>query len=151
MKIAFEENLSLEYKLSNIAQAKGFAAQLESIGCFYTDRPVDYTPVTDFKTLIKEPGHEGDLTKIAIAEHERWCAEKRAMGWDYGDRHVGAKNVGGGKKENDQVMRERTRLHHDLKDYSELEAQEQFKDSDPMEKMVELIREYDGLTIYRMT
>ncbi len=150
MKIAFEENLSLEYKLSNIAQAKGFAAQLESIGCFYTDRPVDYEPVTDFKTLIKEPGHEDDLTKIAIAEHERWCAEKWAMGWDYGSRHVGAITLGDGRRINDIIMRERTRRHHDLIDYSELEAQEKFKDSDPMEQMLELIREYDGLTIYRM-
>ncbi len=150
MKRAFEENLSLEYKLSNIAQAKGFAAQLEAIGCFYTDRPVDYTPVTDFGALIQEPGHEGDLTKIAIAEHERWCAEKKAMGWGYGTAHVGAIICDDGKKKNDNIMRERTRLHHDLVDYTELEAEEKFKDSDPMEQMAELIREYDGLTIYRM-
>ena len=150
MKRVFEENLSLEYKLSNIAQAKGFAAQLESIGCFYTDRPVDYKPVTDFKALIKEPGHEDDLTKIATAEHERWCAEKRSMGWDFGTAHVGAITHENGKKKNDSVMRECTRLHHDLMDYTELEAKEKFKDSDPMEQMVELIREYDGLTIYRM-
>ena len=150
MKKVFEENLSLEYKLSNIAQAKGFAAQLESIGCFYTDRPVDYIPVTDFRALIREPGHENDLTKIAIAEHERWCVEKRAMGWDYGTFHVGALTLEGGKKKNDNVMRERIRLHHDLIEYSKLEAEEQFKDSDPMEQMLELIREYDGLTIYRM-
>lgn len=85
-----------------------------------------------------------------MAEHERWCAEKRAMGWDYGTRHVGAITLEGGEKKNDIIMRERTRLHHDLIDYTELEAQEKFKDSDPMEQMVELIREYDGLTIYRM-
>ena len=46
-------------------------------------------------------------------------------------------------------MREHTRLHHDLIDYDRLDAQERFKDSDPMEQMLELIREYDGLTIYR--
>jgi hypothetical protein len=150
MKKAFEENLSLEYKLSNIAQAKGFAAQLEAIGCFYTDRAVDYIPVTDFQALIKEPGHEDDLTKIAIAEHERWCAEKRAMGWQYGTAHVGAIRLEDGRRKNDGIMRERTRLHHDLIDYTQLEAEEQFKDSDPMEQMLELIREYDGLAIYRM-
>ena len=141
MKRAFEDDLSLEYKLSNIAQAKGFAAQLESIGCFYTDRPVDYAPVTDFGALIKEPGHEDNLTKIAIAEHERWCIEKKAMGWGYGTAHVGAVTTGDGKKKNDSAMRERTRLHHDLIEYSKLEAEERFKDSDPMEQMVELIRE----------
>ncbi len=150
MKRAFEESLSLEYKLSNIAQAKGFASQLESIGCFYTDRPVDYQPVTDFKALVKEPGHGNDLVTISVAEHERWCAEKRAMGWDYGTAHINAVTSPAGEKKNDSRMRERTRLHHDLIDYTELEAAEQFKDSDPMEQMLELIREYDGLTIYRM-
>lgn len=149
MKIAFEENLSLEYKLSNIAQAKGFAAQLESIGCFYTDRPVDYIPVTSFQALIQEDGHENDLMKIAIAEHGRWCVEKRAMGWDYGTAHVEAKTLPDGKKKNDSVMRERTRLHHDLVDFSVLDAAERVKDTDPMERMLELIHAYDGLTIYR--
>ena len=149
MKVAFEENLSLEYKLSNIAQAKGFAEQLESIGCFYTDRAVDYIPVTDFRALIQENGHENDLIKIAIAEHERWFKEKRAMGWGYGTAHVGSITRPDGSKKNDNVMREHTRLHHDLIDYDRLDAQERFKDSDPMEQMLELIREYDGLTIYR--
>ena len=150
MKVAFEDSLSLEYKLSNIAQAKGFAAQLESIGCFYTDRAVDYIPVTDFRALTEENGHKNDLMIIAVAEHERWCKEKRAMGWGYGTAHVGAITRPDGSKKNDNVMREHTRLHHDLIDYDCLDAQERFKDSDPMEQMVELIREYDGLTIYRM-
>jgi len=149
MKKVFEENLSLEYKLSNIAQAKGFAASLESIGCFYTDRAVDYTPVTDFKVLTKESGHEDDLTKIAIAEHERWCKEKKAMGWRYGTEHVLAITLDNGKKKNDNVMREHTRLHHDIADYSELEVNERSKDTNPMEHMLELIKQYDGLTIYR--
>ena len=149
MRSAFEDNLSLEYKLSNIAQAKGFAAELESIDCFYTDRAVDYIPVTDFQTLIQEAGHENDLMKIAIAEHERWCKEKREMGWDYGTAHVGALLLADGRRKNDNAMRERTRYHHDLIDYSRLEASERFKDSDPMEQMLTLIREYDGLTIYR--
>jgi len=72
------------------------------------------------------------------------------MGWNYGTAHVGALTLEGGKKKNDNVMRERIRLHHDLIEYSKLEAEEQFKDSDPMEQMLELIREYDGLTIYRI-
>lgn len=150
MKKAFEEKLSLEYKLSNIAQAKSFAKQLESIGCFYTDRAVDYEPVTDFRQLQKVKGHRHDLTKIAIAEHERWCEEKRGMGWGFGEAHVGKKLPDGSSLPNDNVMRERTRLHHDLKNYSDLEAAERFKDSDPMEQMVDLIRQYDGLMIYRM-
>ena len=72
MERAFEEGLSLEYKLSNIAQAKGFAKQLESIGCFYTDRPVEYEQLVAFT--------ETELATIAESEHARWCAEKQALG-----------------------------------------------------------------------
>ena len=118
----------LEYKLSNIAQAKGFRG---SAGVHPPFIPIvlDYTPVTDFKTLIGVPGHEGDLTKIAIAEHERWCAEKRAMGWDYGDRHVGAKMLAAAE-ENDQVMRSTVAPRSEV---TGVGSTGQFKDSDPME------------------
>lgn len=150
MKKAFEENLSLEYKLSNIAQAKGFAAQLESVGCFYTDRPVDYIPVISFASLVKEPGHERDLDIISEAEHARWCDEKTAMGWKFGTAHVNAITLETGKKKNDSIMRERTRLHHDITDFKALTKKERVKDTKAMNKMLELIREYDGLTIYRM-
>ncbi len=141
MQRAFEEELSLEYKLSNIAQAKGFAKQLESIGCFYTDRPVDYPPVTSFRSLISEPGHEADLRKISQAEHERWVSERYAMGWRPGTYHLEKK---------DKIMRECTRLHHDFIPFEDLTAEEQDKDTLALEKMLELIRQYDGLTVYRM-
>ena len=150
MKAAVENGLSLEYKLSNIAQAKGFASQLESIGCFYTDKPVDYCPVISFAQLIAQPGHENDMDIISEAEHDRWCAEKVGMGWRFGDAHVGAVTLEDGTKKNDNIMRERTRMHHDLTAYQALSAEERSKDTLAMNKMLELIREYDGLTIYRM-
>ncbi|MBR0404036.1 MAG: hypothetical protein IJI68_02365 [Eggerthellaceae bacterium] len=134
----FEENLSLEYKLSNIAQAKGFGPLLEKIGCFYTDRPVEYEPVVCFE--------DDELAAIAEAEHDRWCVEKLSLGWRYGKAHVGAGQGGA----DDKVMRERTRLHHDLVPFAELSHAETLKDSRPMEKMLELIRVFEGLTIYRM-
>ena len=137
MKRAFEEGLSLEYKLSNIAQAKGFAGLLERIGCFYTDRPVEYRRLGLFTA--------DELAVIAEGEHERWCCEKLEMGWSFGRAHVG--KLGG---RNDNVMRERTRLHHDLVPFSELPYDEVLKDSEPMLKMLELIREFGGLSIYRM-
>ena len=137
MKRAFEEDLSLEYKLSNIAQAKGFARRLERIGCFYTDRPVEYEQLVSF-------GDE-ELATLAEDEHERWCDEKLAMGWVFGDAHVDS--IDGGT---DNVMRERTRLHHDLIPFADLPHAEVLKDSEPMLKMLELIREFEGLSIYRM-
>ena len=137
MTMAFEEELSLEYKLSNIAQAKGYARRLEAIGCFYTDRAVDYELVTAFD--------EAELDALARSEHDRWCAEKRSLGWRFGDEHVGRLDG-----RNDTAMRERTRLHHDLVPFDDLPDQEVLKDSAPMEKMLELIQEFDGLSIYRM-
>ena len=137
MARAFEDELSLEYKLSNIAQAKGYARRLEAIGCFYTDRAVDYELLTAFS--------DKELDALARSEHARWCEEKLALGWRFGDAHVerhdGTIN---------SVMRERTRLHHDLVPFDDLPDQEVLKDSAPMEKMLELIQEFDGLSIYRM-
>ena len=137
MTQAFEDNLSLEYKLSNVAQAKGFGPLLEKIGCFYTDRPVEYAPITAFD--------EEELAIISAAEHERWCEEKLSLGWRFGDAHLHAP-----KGVNASAMRERTRLHHDLVEFKTLSEEEVLKDSVPMQKMLELIREFEGLTIYRM-
>ena len=67
------------------------------------------------------------------------------MGWDFGVGHVGKKG-----ERNNNVMRESTRLHHDLIPFDELPESEVLKDSEPMRKMLELIREFEGLTIYRM-
>jgi len=129
MKKAFEENLSLEYKLSNIAQAKAFAGHLNKINCFYTDRPVDFEPLLKFT--------REELSIIAKDEHKRWCDEKESLGWQYGSNKDG-------------VIRERTRLHYDLIPFEELPNAEVLKDSAPMEKMVELIQQFGGLMIYRM-
>lgn len=134
MSRAFEEDLSLEYKLSNVAQAKQFASHLEQIGCFYTDRPVEYEQLVEFST--------DELATLADLEHTRWCNEKLSLGWDYGDAHVGRPDA--------KVMRERTRRHHDLINFDKLSATEVAKDAEPMRKMLELIREFDGLAIYRM-
>lgn len=138
MTRVFEENLSLEYKLSNIAQARGFGPLLEKIGCFYTDRPVEYEPIVSFD--------DNELAAISEAEHERWCAEKLSLGWRFGNAHVGAAQGGA----DDKAMRERTRLHHDLIPFDKLPHAETLKDSLSMEKMLELIRVFEGLTIYRM-
>ena len=146
----FEERLSLEYKLSNIAQAKDFAAQLNKINCFYTDRPVDYMPVRSFSELIKEPGHENDLAIIGDAEHKRWCCEKTAMGWKYGTEHVNAITTPDGEKANDTVMRERIRHHHDLVDTTLLNDEEIRKDTEPMELLLKQIQALEGAVIYKM-
>ena len=145
---AFEEQ-SLEYRLSGLARVKGLAAQLETVGCFYSDRALDYEPVPGLDILTEEPGHRDDLEKIAVSEHRRWCDEKRGMGWDFGRGHVGAVPLAGGGRANDRIRRERTRLHDDLVDYALLDAPEKAKDVQPLAALVGLLRDYDGLTVYR--
>ena len=128
--------LSLEYKLSNIAQVKEFAAHLNEIGCFYTDRPVDFDLVEDFTSE--------DLIKLGKREHERWEKEKRSMFW-----------MAPGQMtelcKSDKTVREQTRMHYDLDmKFEELSLEEQLKDMDPLNTMVQKLKEFDGVRIYSL-
>ena len=137
-------NLSLEYKLSNINQAKSFEKYLNEIGCFYTDKPVDFEMMDSFS--------EKELLTIGPIEHKRWLEEHYEMGWTYGDP-------------NDKSERENKRIHKDMipkykymgvlssKDaianYSRLDKAEQDKDTEPMKYMLLMLKMFDGLRIYR--
>lgn len=125
-------NLSLEFKLSNIAQAKGFAKHLEAINCFYT------TDITDFELL--EHFTEDDLRRLADLEHTRWVNEKEEMGWTFGTDYL----KGDGNKD-----RNFKRIHKDMVPFEELGAVDIAKDSEPMEFMLSLLTMFDGLRIYR--
>ena len=139
------QKLSLEYKLSNINQAKSFARYMDQIGCFYTDKPVDFKMVERFSNQ--------ELDIIGKLEHQRWLQEHYDMGWEYG--------------EPSKQERERVRKHIDLipgfdlnqaevtkgqaeENYKRIGAEEQDKDQDPMECMLALLRMFDGLRIYRL-
>ncbi|MBR4027556.1 MAG: hypothetical protein IKJ01_08410, partial [Lachnospiraceae bacterium] len=71
------EKISLEYKLSNIGQAKAFASYLDKIDCFYTDKSVDFALVEQFS--------EEELMKMGIFEHQRWLQEHYYNCWTYGE------------------------------------------------------------------
>lgn len=125
------DQLSLEYKMSNILQAKAFPKYLDAIGCFYTDKPVAYRQLERFS--------EEEMEIIGPMEHARWTAEKKSMGWQYDTAYV----------EKGKALRELTRTHTLIADdYDALEKEEQNKDTEPMNCMLNLIREYDGLRIY---
>ena len=137
------KELSLEYKLSNINQAKAFAKYMNAIGCFYTDKPVDFEMVKSFTAE--------DLIKIGPMEHQRWLQERYDMGWTYGNP--------------DRKERELLRQHRDMIpdsdglsevsdeaaiiNYERLDKVEQDKDTEPMECMLSMLKMYDGLRIYR--
>lgn len=128
MALSFDQ-LSLEFKLSNIAQAKGFARHLEELGCFYTDRAVDYPVLTDFAA--------GELETLARLEHQRWQEEKEEMGWQYGTGYQ------------DRRERALTRRHKDMVDFSRLTPEDIAKDAQPMRYMIRLLNLFEGLRIYR--
>ena len=133
MDVWFDE-LSLEYKLSNIAQARKFAEHLDKIGCFYTDQPVDLEMVDAFT--------EKELVLIGEEEHRRWEDEKKSMYW----------MPTGSMSElcRDKYIREQTRMHNDFDtNFFLLDDEAKAKDMKPMNTMVEKLKEYDGLRIYR--
>jgi hypothetical protein len=145
MENSFTE-LSLEYQISNINQAKAFAQYLDSIGCFFTDRPVEFTPLREFK--------ENELAIIGEKEHSRWWQEKIAMGWTP-DEWIETSNDAYGELtrkfdfKNNKWLRECLRIHCDMRLFDKLSEEDINKDTDPMNDMVKLLEEYDGLRIYR--
>lgn len=147
------KNLSLEYKLSNINQAKSFAKYLNKIGCFYTNKQVSNEMVEKFS--------EKELLDMGPMEHERWLREHYDMGWVYGELD---KTL---DKKMQKIERENKRIHPDmipdfdyskdvltedvvLKNYRRLSKEEQDKDTRPMECMLFMLKMFDGLRIYRI-
>lgn len=140
------EALSLEYQLSSINRARNFSLYLDAIGCFYTDRPVDYEMVTSF--------NREQAAIIAPLEHERWIREHRTMGWSYGTLYEEVGNA-----ENKNTLREQMRCHKLAMDgalssngiynhYLALPESEKSKDWKPFNTMLKLLKKYDGLRIY---
>ena len=145
LEIQFEA-LSLEYQLFTINRAKNFSRYLDAIDCFYTDRPVDYVMITKFT--------KQQAAIIAPMEHERWIREHQAMGWTYGTLYDDLKMP---EKEGD--LREQMRCHKlamngkltsdaIYEHYLGLSEENKGKDWKPFNKMLELLKQYDGLRIY---
>ena len=143
------EALPLEYQLSGINRAKFFGRYLDAVHCFFTDRSVDYKLVKEFTTEQVET--------IAPLEHERWIREHRAMGW-----HESAVYESLSEDKSEQKrLREQLRCHKLAMDgeltterikkhYCELDERDQDKDKEPFNKMLLLLKEYDGLRIYEL-
>ena len=161
---------SLEYKLSNINQAKMFDKYLNEIGAFYTDRPVDFNMVESFTP--------DELVKIGPLEHKRWLEEHYEMGWGYIRKEelerivkeeTGITDTSSAEFKNAfKGKREMLRKHWDMipdyeysgnelemeivkKNYERIGQEEQDKDTKPMDHMVELLKKFDGLRIYRLS
>lgn len=126
------EDLSLEYKVTNLNQAKSYADKLELINCFYSDKELDYPIVNEFTAAKDDNAQKDDLGFLAREEHLRWVKEKYAAGWTYG------KNKDAKKK-----------THPDLIPYDALSKEERDKDELMVKNMIPLLYTYGhGVRIY---
>lgn len=158
LELEFEE-LSLEYQLFNINQAKSFSRYLDAIGCFYTDRPVDFEMVHEFT--------REQVATFAPMEHERWVREHISMGWTSGDLYETAeipeKMIAqyGDEESARKALREQLHMHKLAMDgkpttkeiyahYKALPLEEKEKDYEPFNTMLKLIKKFDGLRIYKL-
>ncbi len=146
---------SLEYRLSTMGRTRHFAAYLNAIGCFYTDKPVDFDLVTRFSA--------GDAAIFAPMEHERWVREHQAMGWRYGKDYETLPLDVPEKEEKAAraALREQLRCHKLCMDgrptHDEIRAHYQrlpraYQDLDwkPFNKLLELLKSMEGSHIYRL-
>jgi len=124
-------NLALEYKLSNIAQARSYAKKLDKIQCFFSDAEMDYERVEQFSDM--------ELDLLAREEHIRWVQEKLEMGWMYGTEYQ------------NRAERENKRIHKDIVPYDELIDTQKDKDIYPIKNMIKILNEFaNGVHIYRL-
>ena len=146
--------LSLEYKLSNINQVKSFSRYLNEIHCFYTDRQVDFDMLEEFTPQ--------QILRFAPLEHERWLREHQSMGWRCGDLYEQAPVPrDADEKSYRAALREQTRCHklvvdgeltkerilsHYREHLSEYEKQKNYQ---PFNRMLKLMRKFDGVRIYQ--
>lgn len=132
------KDLPLEFKLSNIEQAKSYAGKLELINCFYSDKEMDYPVVKGFTHLGEsEDRKRDDMGFLAREEHLRWVREKLKAGWKYGTDYT------------TREERNRKRIHKDLVPYDCLSEEDRQKDELMVKNMVPFLYEYGhGVRIY---
>lgn len=135
------DDLTLEFKLSNIEQAKSYAGKLELINCFYSDKELDY-PIVYSWTKKNETNNNitknrDDLGFLAREEHLRWVREKLDNGWKYGTDYSSSKE------------RNQKKIHKDLIPFDLLPDDEKRKDEIMIENMIPLLYKYGhGVRIY---
>jgi len=147
---SFEE-LSLEFKLSNIEQAKSYTDKLELINCFYSDQELEYPIVNRFhetkKILRNGQTIRDDLGFLAREEHVRWVKEKLQNGWKYGKQYVKRKE--NGHLYDDIKLRNKLKVHKDIIPYDLLSEEEKEKDRLMIRNMIPLLYKHgNGVRIY---
>ena len=100
---------------------------------------------------------------FAPLEHERWLREHRAMGWRFGREYetLPLPENAGEEKAARRTLREQLRCNKLMMDgelteelirahWLSLPEEDQDKDWKPFNKLLVLLRKFDGLRIYRL-
>ena len=124
------EDLPLEFKISNIDQAKSYAPKLELINCFYSSKDLDYPVVTDFKAADYGTIGSDNLGFLCREEHVRWVREKLAMGWRYGTDYSNSEE------------RNRKKIHKDIVPFEALTPEEQAKDELMINNIIPFLKKF---------
>lgn len=136
--VDFDE-LSLDFRLSNIEQAKSYSDKLELINCFYSDRELDYPIVKRFtKNAEEQNGNtRDDMGFLAREEHLRWVREKLQSGWKYGTDYK------------TKEERDAKKIHKDIIPFDFLPEDEKLKDELMIKNMVPYLYHFGhGVRIY---
>ncbi len=124
------ENLPLEFKVSNIEQAKSYAYKLELINCFYSSKDLDYPVVDDFRSAYYGENGADNLGFLAREEHLRWVREKLQMGWKYGTDYAST------------AERNSKKIHKDIVPYEILEESEREKDELMINNIIPFLKKF---------
>lgn len=133
------DELDLEFRLSNIEQAKSYSDKLELINCFYSDKELDYPIVTEFEEGDGSNVYaRNDLEFLAREEHLRWVREKLAAGWKYGTDY------------RNREERNAKKIHMDIVPYDVLPDSEKEKDELMVKNMIPFLYHFGhGVRIYK--
>jgi RyR domain len=122
------EELSPDLRHANQAQARDFTTKLRLIGCTIAPRSA-HLPIFELR--------DEELERLAIHEHDRWVAERKAQGWHYGPQRD-----------------DKRRLHPDLVPWEKLGEKSRNRDRDAVRNLptiYEAALADVGLQIVRLT
>ena len=123
--------LRLEFKVSNIEQAKSYSEKLALIDCFYSSKDFDYPVVTDINNLVYG-GYADNREFLCRVEHVRWVKEKLALGWKYGTDYANTEE------------RNRKKIHKCIVPYEQLSDEEKSKDALMIDGIFTQLSKLDG-------
>ncbi len=131
------DKLPLEFKVSNIEQAKSYAYKLELINCFYSSKDLDYPVVEDFKSANIGAAGFDNLGFLCREEHVRWVKEKLNLGWTYGTDYSNT---------NERNLK---KIHKDIVPFEILSEEEQKKDEIMINNIIPLLKKFgNNVRIY---